>query len=60
MITRVLGPDGKSALIGREHLQLDHVGGAGQQLGGLQQGAVLRSGAVDGQQDVAQMQRAAP
>lgn len=58
--TCVLRPDRKSALIGWKNLQFDAVCGAGQQLRGLHQGAVLGVGPVYGQDDVAYVQGSTP
>lgn len=59
-LTCVLRPDGESALIGRQDLQLDHIRGVGQQLCDLHQRAVLRAGLVYGQKDVSDVQRSTP
>lgn len=46
--------------MGRQYFQFDQLGGAGYKLRGLQDGAVLRRRAVDGQQVIPGVQRAAP
>ena len=58
--TCVLRSDRKSALTGGEDLQFNDISGAGEQLRGLHQRAVLRAGPVYRQKDVTCVQRSTP